>query len=231
LYLLGVGVAFGIFGVLSDHEIFGEALWLAALGAVGVLLGRTAPFKVARGYDVAAGVFLLLLGIIGFVATTSQAEIVGRVEEILAGWGLNLSPFVSVVHAALGFTLVSVVQRGRVFWYRRFHYLWWFVVPGALLGISGLLYGSSLFAEAIWLVVAGLLGLFAVRIRIGNARLASAYGRVLGVIFMMAGILGVLGGLVQSPLIFDLSHGPLLSLALFPSIVHLLLGFTAFRHG
>lgn len=127
---------------------------------------------------------------------------------------------------------------------RNGHYFQWFIVFGIIAGVVSYLGEKTISSEAIWLLAAGIVGLIIAHNSIKNGDFARIYDFIIGVIFMIAGILGIVNSFSSSilPTSTLTSDGVMagsgqnavllgLSLALFPAIVHLLLGFTSFRHG
>lgn len=129
------------------------------------------------------------------------------------------------------------------------HYFQWFIVFGLIAGIVSFL-GNGLNiakvdSEAWWLLGAGILGLLIAHNSVKNGEFARFYDYIIGIIFMLAGLIGIgvhigslqptitgsLGTVMTGSVSNDTAHLLGLSLALFPAIVHLLLGFTSFRHG
>lgn len=132
---------------------------------------------------------------------------------------------------------------------RNGHYFMWFILFGLIAGLvsfigSGFNFGK-IDSEAYWLLGAGIIGWLLGRKELNNGGFARFYDLIIGVIFMLAGLIGiavhfsgletqianVAGGLITPSISNDTAHLLGLSLALFPAIVHLLLGFTSFRHG
>jgi hypothetical protein len=124
------------------------------------------------------------------------------------------------------------------------HYFLWFVVFGLIAGLVSFLGPDhTLSSESIWLLVSGLLGLAIANKRMNEGKLARFYDFIVGVIFALAGIIGVAAHFTQVASSLTSTAGSLisgtgenatllgLSLALFPAIVHLLLGITSFMHG
>jgi len=126
------------------------------------------------------------------------------------------------------------------------HYFMWFIVFGLIAGLVSFLGGggnlSKIDTEAYWLLGTGVLGMLIANQRLNEGKLARYYDFIVGVIFMLAGVAGIASHITQlssvtsalGPVITgsgESAHLLGLSLAVFPSIVHLLLGFTSFRHG
>lgn len=123
------------------------------------------------------------------------------------------------------------------------HYFEWFIVFGVIAGVVSFLGAAGISSEAIWLIGAGVLGLLIAHNSIKEGGFAKFYDIIIGVIFMLAGLAGLVYNFKASVLPSFLADNHLLagtgqnavliglSLALFPAIVHLLLGFDSFRHG
>jgi hypothetical protein len=126
--------------------------------------------------------------------------------------------------------------------HRDTHYFLWFIFFGVL---SGLIFyanpkqhpGMSFDPESAWLMVSGLLGILFGGRWIANGKLERWYDLVAGIIFTLAGLIGiahgfnvnlisgsVLGGLISSTSLLGLSLGVL------PSLVHSVLGLTSLNH-
>jgi len=128
------------------------------------------------------------------------------------------------------------------------HYFLWFIVFGLIAGLVSFL-GSGLQGidtEAYWLLGGGVLGMLLSSKRLNEGKISRYYDLILGVILLLAGLVGVgahisqvsssitgaLGSVITNPgPSIENAHLLGLSLAIFPAIVHLLLGFTSFRHG
>jgi hypothetical protein len=123
--------------------------------------------------------------------------------------------------------------------HRNTHYWLWFLLFGI---IGALLYYNShknLDGESTWLLVSGLVGLVVGAKWLNNGSLAKPYDLIIGVIFAVVGILGILmgfglnvlqhvnvgGGLITSSAILGLS------LAVFPALINTFLGLVSIRHG
>ena len=126
--------------------------------------------------------------------------------------------------------------------HRDTHYFLWFIFFGVL---SGLIYyvnptlnhGLRFDPESTWLMVSGLLGLLLGARWIADGKLSRWYDLVIGVIFILAGAIGiahgfninlvsasVAGGLISQDALLGLSLGVL------PSLVHAVLGITSLNH-
>lgn len=126
--------------------------------------------------------------------------------------------------------------------HRDTHYFLWFIFFGVL---SGLIFyvnpkqhpGMSFDPESAWLTVSGLLGILLGSKWIASGKLERWYDLVAGIIFTLAGLIGIahgfnvslmsgsfLGGLITSTALLGLSLGVL------PSLVHAVLGLTSLNH-
>jgi hypothetical protein len=121
--------------------------------------------------------------------------------------------------------------------HRNAHYFLWFLIFGVVAGLVAFTQHGKLDSEAIWLLVTGGLGLIIGRINDGS--LTRPYDFVVGIIFTLVGAIGTLaafGTNVLSPLSSlpssVVGNGYLLglSLALFPSLIHLVLGLSSLNH-
>ena len=124
---------------------------------------------------------------------------------------------------------------------RNAHYWLWFLVFGVVAGI--LSYKTSnphaLSSESIWLLVSGFLGIVVAASWLNDGKFAKPYDILVGIIFAAAGIIGILlnfglfgftsshlpSGLVSNNAILGLS------LAVFPSLIHTVLGLSSINHG
>jgi hypothetical protein len=126
------------------------------------------------------------------------------------------------------------------------HYFMWFIVFGLIAGLVSFLGSggnlSNIDTEAYWLLGGGVLGMLISNQRLNEGKLSRYYDFIIGVILILAGLAGIGSHISQlssvtsalSPVITgsgESAHLLGLSLAVFPSIVHLLLGYTSFRHG
>ena len=125
--------------------------------------------------------------------------------------------------------------------HRNAHYWLWFLVFGVVAGI--LSYKTSnphmLSSESIWLLVTGLVGIIVGANWLNSGSLAKPYDLLIGIIFAAVGIFGILlnfGLFSLSSIHFPsgvLSNNSLLglSLAVFPALIHTVLGLTSINHG
>ncbi len=132
---------------------------------------------------------------------------------------------------------------------RNAHYFMWFIVFGLIAGLVSFIGGGfklgKIDPEAYWLLGAGIIGWLLGRKEVNNGGIGRYYDIIIGVIFILAGLIGigvhfsgletqitnVAGGLITPSIPNDTAHLIGLSLALFPAIVHVLLGFISLRHG
>jgi hypothetical protein len=121
------------------------------------------------------------------------------------------------------------------------HYFVWFILFGLIAGLVSFL-GSAhtLSSEAIWLLATGVIGWLLGSKRLNTGSVARYFDYLVGIIFMVAGLLGIVDSFNSSLLApiannasFLMSNDTFLglSLALFPAVVHLFLGYMSFRHG
>src|SRR5690348_39544 len=74
---------------------------------------------------------------------------------------------------------------------RNGHYFQWFIVFGLIAGLVSFLGERVISGEALWLLGAGVLGLLIAHNSINNGGFARFYDYIVGVIFMLAGIVGL----------------------------------------
>jgi uncharacterized membrane protein len=122
--------------------------------------------------------------------------------------------------------------------HRSTHYWLWFLFFGVIAGAITYTQHHMLDSESIWLLVSGLLGLVVGAKWLSDGQLARPYDVVVGLIFAVAGAVGILHGfganvLPKSALNSAITSTSLLglSLALFPSLIHAVLGLQSIRHG
>lgn len=123
---------------------------------------------------------------------------------------------------------------------RHAHYFLWFIFFGLIAGIAGYVNTQQISSESIWLVVAGVLGFLVTQNWLNEGKFARVYDFIIGVIFTLVGLVGVLdafkihllngvsapAGLVTSSSILGLATTPLLI-----ALVHTVLGLQTLNHG
>lgn len=125
--------------------------------------------------------------------------------------------------------------------HRSTHYWLWFLLFGL---IGGLLYynaNNSLDSESIWLLISGLLGLLVGMNWLNQGKFSRPYDILIGIIFTLVGILGILQGfrvlkvatLVKGAPAGVLSQSTLLGLSLtgLAVLINTVLGLTSLNHG
>ena len=122
--------------------------------------------------------------------------------------------------------------------HRSTHYWLWFLFFGVIAGAITYSQHHMLDSESIWLLVSGLLGLVVGAKWLSDGQLARPYDLVVGIIFAAAGAVGILHGFGANVLPKSALNGAItstsflgLSLALFPSLIHAVLGLQSIRHG
>jgi len=122
--------------------------------------------------------------------------------------------------------------------HRNAHYWLWFLVFGV---VAGLLYykdNKTLSSESIWLLVTGLLGILVAADWLNNGKFAKPYDLIVGIIFAVVGVFGILlqfglfhltiskvpSGLISNNTLIGLS------LATFPALIHTVLGLNSINH-
>ena len=122
--------------------------------------------------------------------------------------------------------------------HRSTHYWLWFLFFGVIAGAITYTQHHMLDSESIWLLVSGLLGLVVGAKWLSDGQLARPYDVVVGLIFVAAGAVGILHGFGANVLPKSALNGTItstsflgLSLALFPSLIHAVLGLQSIRHG
>jgi hypothetical protein len=126
-----------------------------------------------------------------------------------------------------------------MFSHRNAHYWLWFLVFGVIAGLLNYKAHGTLGSEAIWLLVSGLIGIIVGGRWLNEGKLAKPYDLIVGIIFAAVGIIGILlnfglfnlskVGLPSGVLSNDSLIG--LSLAVFPSLIHTVLGLNSINHG
>lgn len=126
--------------------------------------------------------------------------------------------------------------------HRSEHYFLWFIFFGLIAGIASYINnGHQISSEAIWLFVSGLLGILVTQSWLADGKFAKTYDFIIGVIFTLVGLVGILQGfhvdllsglhglpsnLVNSNSIIGLSLTPFLI-----NLVHAVLGLQSLSHG
>lgn len=125
--------------------------------------------------------------------------------------------------------------------HRTEHYFLWFILFGLIAGAASLFNGSGVSSEAIWLLVVGILGFIVPQSWLADGNLAKPFDFIVGVIFTLVGLIGILEGFKVN-LLGSISGVPsniistsaILGLSLTPfllNIVHLVLGLQSLSHG
>ena len=123
---------------------------------------------------------------------------------------------------------------------RSAHYFLWFIFFGLIAGVASYVNSQQFSSESIWLLVSGLLGILVTQKWLNEGKFARTYDFIIGVIFTLVGLVGVLdafkihllsgvslpAGLVTSSTILGLSITPLLI-----ALVHMVLGLQSLNHG
>jgi hypothetical protein len=128
--------------------------------------------------------------------------------------------------------------------HRNAHYFLWFLFFGLIAGISSYVNSDphQLSSESIWLFVSGLLGILVAQKWLADGSFARPYDFIIGVIFTLVGLIGVLAafkinllsGVSSLPtVVYDKGAGTLLglSLSLLPALIHMVLGLQSLNHG
>jgi hypothetical protein len=128
----------------------------------------------------------------------------------------------------------------RMFGHRSAHYFLWFIFFGLIAGVASYVNTQQVSSESIWLFVSGLLGILVTQKWLNDGKFAQMYDFIIGVIFTLVGLVGVLdafkihllsgvsapGNLVTSTSILGLATTPLLI-----ALVHMVLGLQSLNHG
>ena len=123
--------------------------------------------------------------------------------------------------------------------HRSTHYWLWFLLFGVIGGLLNFFKYKGLDGESLWLLISGGVGLVVGAKWLNEGKLARIYDLIVGIIFAAAGIIGILlgfgvhiwpsSGLLSGAITDTTLLG--LSLAIFPSLINTVLGFTSFNHG
>jgi hypothetical protein len=116
--------------------------------------------------------------------------------------------------------------------HRDTHYFLWFIFFGLLAGLIHYVNSPTFDPESTWLAVSGLLGILLGQRWALRGRLERGYDLVIGVIFTLAGALGIIIGFTGQVASLT-SHSALvgLSLGVLSSLLHTVLGLTSLNHG
>jgi undecaprenyl pyrophosphate phosphatase UppP len=129
-----------------------------------------------------------------------------------------------------------------MFGHRNAHYFLWFLFFGLIAGIAEYLPKHQISSEAVWLLVSGLLGILVTQKWLNEGKFAKPYDFIIGVIFTLVGLIGVLdafglhllSNLSSLPsVVYDKGAHTLigLSLSLLPALIHMVLGLQSLNHG
>ncbi|HEU4783695.1 MAG TPA: hypothetical protein VFS83_10175 [Ktedonobacterales bacterium] len=124
--------------------------------------------------------------------------------------------------------------------HRSAHYFLWFIFFGLIAGVASYVNTQQISSESIWLFVSGLLGILVTQKWLNDGKFAQIYDFIIGVIFTLVGLVGVLdafkvhllsgvsapAGLLTSTSILGLATTPLLI-----ALVHMVLGLQSLNHG
>lgn len=121
--------------------------------------------------------------------------------------------------------------------HRDTHYFLWFIFFGVLSGIIHYVNSKTFDAESTWLTVSGLLGMLLGAKWIAGGGLSRWYDFIIGVLFALAGAVGIAGGFHINLVSGTIAGGLVskdallgLSLGVLPSLVHAVLGITSLNH-
>lgn len=127
--------------------------------------------------------------------------------------------------------------------HRNSHYGLIFIFLGVIAGLVSLTNGKGLDSETIWFLAAGVLGFIATRVKLNNTNLEKPYDLIIGLIFAIVGIIGILAMFKVNILPTSLSGSNLahfsgqtptefigLGLSGFQSLIYAYLGFTSLNH-
>lgn len=120
--------------------------------------------------------------------------------------------------------------------HRSAHYWLWFLFFGVIATLVALTQQGKPDSEALWLLVAGALGLILGAKWLADGSLSRPYDFVAGIIFTVVGVVGILGAFkinllssLPSNIVSD-NHVLGLSVLLLPSLVHTVLGLNSLNH-
>lgn len=122
--------------------------------------------------------------------------------------------------------------------HRTTHYSLWFLFFGVIAALSSLVNKSTVDSTSIWFLASGLIGLIVTRKWLNEGKLARPYDIIIGLIFAIVGVIGILaafkvnlltgvhgGSFISSTSILGLNT------SFFNSLVYAVLGFTSLNHG
>jgi peptidoglycan/LPS O-acetylase OafA/YrhL len=120
--------------------------------------------------------------------------------------------------------------------HRSAHYWLWFLFFGVIATLVAVTQQGKPDSEALWLLVAGALGLIFGASWLADGKLSRPYDFVAGIIFTLVGVIGILGAFkinllssLPSNVVSD-NHVLGLSILLLPSLVHTVLGLNSLNH-
>lgn len=122
--------------------------------------------------------------------------------------------------------------------HRTTHYSLLFIIFGVVAAISSLVNYSKVDSTSIWFLATGVLGLIVTRSWFLDGKLARPYDLIVGVIFAVVGVIGILAAF-KINLLTTVHAAPYvsassifgLSLAFFNCLVYAFVGFTSLNHG
>ena len=119
---------------------------------------------------------------------------------------------------------------------RSAHYFLWFIFFGLIAGVASYVNTQQFSSESIWLFVSGLLGILVTQKWLNDGKFAQIYDFIIGVIFTLVGLVGVLdafkihllSGVSLPAGLCDQHHDPWSepSTPLLIALVHMVLGFS-----
>jgi hypothetical protein len=120
--------------------------------------------------------------------------------------------------------------------HRTTHYSLWFIFFGVIAALSSLVNNAGVSSTSIWFLVTGLLGIIVMRVNEG--KLARPYDLIVGIIFAVVGVIGILAAFKVHLITGSMANGAIssdsilgLSTAFFNSLIYAVLGFTSLNHG